>query len=204
MNDHLIMVFTLKERLLIFNFSCWKTIDPIHKFKETLKEKRWKKVHRRRQHLVSHWFYMDLFYFWKIPSSWEYEWNGSNPKIMTRDGVTKTCSQVKHLNDSGKMVPDNQQVTEWFQLSSPSAWGCEGDGGKFVFFFFFRCAWWRWDGWGECMMERGGRDRWECSRRCTLGVVFPPKEDNIVWDEELQSHHEMKMNLTMCLHENAS
>lgn len=51
--------------------------------------------------------------------------------------MTKTCSQVKHLNDSGKMVPDNQPVTEWFQLSSPSARGCERDGGKFVFFFFF-------------------------------------------------------------------
>lgn len=53
--------------------------------------------------------------------------------------MTKTCSQVKHLNDSGKMVPDNQPVTEWFQLSSPSARGCEGDGGKFVFFFFPMC-----------------------------------------------------------------
>lgn len=51
--------------------------------------------------------------------------------------MTKTCSQVKHLNDSGKMVPDNQQVIEWFQLSSPSARGCEGDGGKFVGFLFF-------------------------------------------------------------------
>lgn len=55
---------------------------------------------------------------------------------MIRDGLTKTYSQVKNLNDSVKMVPDNQPVTEWFQLSSPSTWGWEGDQGKFVFFFY--------------------------------------------------------------------
>lgn len=116
---------------------------------------------------------------------------------MIRDGLTKMYSQVKPLNDSSKMVPDNQPVTEWFQLSSPSTWGWESDGGKCMFF-------------SMCMMEMRWMER-ECmdrerQRQMSMHTqvhrerAISPKKDNIVRDDELRSHHEMKMNLTLCLH----
>lgn len=74
------------------------------------------------------------FLFLKILNPWEYEWDGSSREITIRDRLTKTYSKVEHLNDSDKMVADNQPVTEGFQLSSPSTWEREGDGGKFLFF----------------------------------------------------------------------
>lgn len=142
------------------------------------------------------WILHGPFRFLKIFSSWKNEWDGSNPEIMIRDGLTKTYSQVKNLNDSVKMVPDNQPVTEWFQLSSPSTWGWEGDQGKFVFFFL--CTWWRWDGCRECMRERErGTDSSACSRRCTQGVPFPQKRT--VFSETRSSRDEDESNAVLTL-----